>query len=344
MKRVRCSNRRVSPLANNAPEWLIEEGIGESRAILLDGDTIVAGRLHWPGGITLGQIEDATVIELKPHAGQRRRGTVRFANGELAHVARLPRDTSEGAKVRVEVTRESLAERGRLKLAQAVYSEGDLRPAPSLAEQIASDGDSVRIVRRFPDNGGWEELWSEAWSGDVSFSGGALILSDTPAMTLVDVDLNDHFEALYFNGLPVLARTLARMNIGGNIGIDFPTLDKSDRKAVDDRLAILLADWSHERTAMNGFGFVQIIARMGQPSLLQRISRHRVGAAARLALRRAEMVEGPGITLLTIHPALKAKIKPEWLDELRRRTGRDVRIETGPGLALEAPHAQLVPR
>ena len=47
--------------------------------------------------------------------------------------------------MRVEVTRESLAERGRLKLAQAVYSEGDLRPAPSLAEQIASDGDSVRI-------------------------------------------------------------------------------------------------------------------------------------------------------------------------------------------------------
>lgn len=323
-------------------EWLVEEGIGEERAILIEGDTIRAARLHWPGGLTLGQVEDATVAALHPHSGQRRRGTVRFANGELAHAARLPRDTSEGAQVRVEVTRESLAERGRLKLAQAQFSESDLREGPSLADQLASEGHSVRTVRRFPASADWEELWHEAWSGDVAFSGGALILSDTPAMTLIDVDLTDYFQALYFNGLPVLAATLSRMNMGGNIGIDFPTLDKSDRKAVDDRLGELLSDWPHERTAMNGFGFVQIVARMGQPSLLQRISRHRVSAAARLTLRRAEMVEGAGVTLITLHPALKAKLKPEWLDELARRTGRPVRIETDPGLALEAANAQII--
>lgn len=329
-------------MASSGDEWLVEEGIGEERAILLEGDTIVAARLHWPGGLTLGQIEDATVIELKPHGGQRRRGTVRFATGEMAHAARLPRDTSEGAKVRVEVTRESLAERGRLKLAQAQFSEGELRAPPSLAEQLRSEGHAVRTVRRFPAGADWDELWHEAWCGDVAFSGGALILSDTPAMTLIDVDLNDHLEALYFNGLPVLARTLSRMNIGGNIGIDFPTLDKTDRKGIDNRLAGLLADWPHERTAMNGFGFVQIIARMGQPSLLQRVSRHRVAAAARQALRRAEMVDGAGITLITLHPALKAKLRPEWLDELVRRTGRQVRIETDPALALETPHAQII--
>lgn len=329
-------------MASSGAEWLVEEGIGEERAILLEGDTIVAARLHWPGGLTLGQVEDAIVLELQPHGGQRRRGTVRFANGELAHAARLPRDTSEGAKVRVEVTRESLAERGRLKLAQAQFSEGELRAPPSLAAQLRSEGHAVRIVRRFPADADWNELWHEAWSGDVGFSGGALILSDTPAMTLIDVDLNDYVEALYFNGLPALARTLSRMNIGGNIGIDFPTLDKTDRKGIDNRLAELLADWPHERTAMNGFGFVQIIARMGQPSLLQRISRHRVAAAARQALRRAEMVDGAGITLITLHPALKAKLRPEWLDELARRTGRQVRIETDPALALETPHAQII--
>jgi hypothetical protein len=133
------------------------------------------------------------------------------------------------------------------------------------------------------------------------------------------------------------------MNITGNIGIDFPTLDKSDRKAVDMRLDQLLADWPHERTSTNGFGFVQIVARMGQPSLLQRISRHRTAAAARMALRRAEMVEGTGaVVLLTVHPALRAKLKPEWIEELARRTGRQVRIETDPGLALEAPQAQII--
>jgi hypothetical protein len=338
MKRARCSNRRDSTLA----EWLVEEGIGEHRAIQLEGERIIAARLHWPGGLTLGQIEDVVAVDLKTGAW-RKNGVVRFANGELAFASRLPRETTEGATVRVEVTRESLAERGRLKLAQATHCEGELKDAPSLAEQLASEGHTASIVPHFPQAADWDELWGEASSGDVEFPGGGLILSDTPAMTLIDVDLRDYPEALFFNGLPVLARTLSRLNIAGNIGIDFPTLDKTGRKVVDERLSELLADWPHERTAMNGFGFVQIIARMGQPSLLQRISRHRTGAAARMALRRAELAKGTGrVLLLTVHPALKAKLKADWLDELARRTGKDVRVETNPALALEGANAQLV--
>ena len=55
------------------------------------------------------------------------------------------------------------------------------------------------------------------------------------------------------------------------------------------------------------------------------------------------MVEGPGLTLLTVHPALKAKFKPEWLAELERRTARTLRVETDPALAIEAATAQIVP-
>jgi hypothetical protein len=136
---------------------------------------------------------------------------------------------------------------------------------------------------------------------------------------------------------------LRLFDLGGSIGLDFPTLsDKADRKAVDAALEAALADWPHERTAMNGFGFVQIVARLEGPSLLHRFANSRVGMAARMALRRAEMVEGPGVTLLTVQPALKSMLKPEWLAELERRTGRPVRVETDPGLALEAAHAQLV--
>jgi hypothetical protein len=48
--------------------------------------------------------------------------------------------------------------------------------------------------------------------------------------------------------------------------------------------------------------------------------------------------------LLSGHPALEAQLRPEWLAELARRTGREVRWEARPTLALEAPQAQLVPR
>ena len=69
----------------------------------------------------------------------------------------------------------------------------------------------------------------------------------------------------------------------------------------------------------------------------------RPGWGVTCARRRAERVEGPGVTLLTVHPALKAKLRPEWLAELERRTGRPTRLAIEPALALEAAAAQIVP-
>ena len=80
-----------------------------------------------------------------------------------------------------------------------------------------------------------------------------------------------------------------------------------------------------------------------RPSLLHRFALSRTGICARCALRVAEQASGQGATLLLrVHPALKPKLKEDWLAELARRTGKQVRIETDPALALEAPHAQLV--
>ena len=268
---------------------------------------------------------------------------MRLPDGTEAHARRLPATDSEGSTVRVLVEREAIGERGRLKRAQTVRADLPLKPAPSLAQSLLSDGGNVRLVPRFPADADWEELFAEAWSGSVSFQGGTLLLADTPAMTLIDVD-GYPAEAIAMNAVPALADALRRFDLAGNIGIDFPTLtDKRDRQAVDQALTAELAGWPHERTAMNGFGFVQIIARLTRTSLLRRIGLSRVGAAARIALRRAERIEGPGVTLLTVHPALLAKLRPEWLAELERRTARPVRVETDPGLALEAGNAQIVP-
>jgi type II secretory pathway predicted ATPase ExeA len=95
---------------------------------------------------------------------------------------------------------------------------------------------------------------------------------------------------------------------------------------------------------MNGFGFVQLVARLERPSLLHRAIFQRAGTAARKLLRQAEFLEGAGAVLLSGHPALEAQLRPEWLTELARRTGREVRWEARPTLAIEAPQAQLVPR
>lgn len=323
-------------------DWLVEEGIGEHRAIQLDGSTITAARLYWPGALTVGQVENAQVISIAKRGIRRKFGTVRFANGQLAFASRMPPETTEGMKVRQKVTREAISERGRLKLAQSNDTQDPVTPAPSLVQQLEAAGETARVVHRFPGEADWDDLWLEASSGDVPFAGGALLLSDTPAMTLIDVDLQDHVEALYHNGIPALARTLQRLHIRGNVGIDFPTLDKSDRKAIDDKLSKALEGWPHERTAMNGFGFVQIVTRLDQPSLLQRVGRNRPAAAARMLLRRAEGLQGAGRIELAAHPAVIAQLKDEWLSQLARRMGREVSTRADPALAIEAPHAQLV--
>lgn len=321
-------------------EWLVEEGIGEDRAVRLDGDDIIAARVQWPGELTVGLIEDAVLVS---RAAGSRRGTARFANGEEVLVDKLPPAASEGAPIRVEVTRPPIGERGRRKLGQARPVDAAPRPALSLAERLRDEGHAVRVVRDFPAS--WADLAAEAFAAEVAFPGGSLQFSPTPAMLLVDIDGTLAPRPLALAAVQPLADALRRFDLGGSIGIDFPTLqEKADRRAVDEALEAALADWPHERTAMNGFGFVQIVARLQRPSLLHRATFQRTAMAARLLLRQAERLDGAGAVLLSSHPALEAQLKPEWLAELARRTGRDVRWEAQPGLAIEAPQAQLVPR
>ncbi len=320
--------------------WLVEEGIGEERAVRIDKDRIIAARLYWPGRLSAGQIEEATLIS---RASGSKRGTVRFASGEEALIDRLPASASEGAPLRCIVTRAALAERDRRKMARAVPTEDAPKPARSLLDQLRAEGFTAENVRSFPE-GDWEELWLEAWQGSVIFNGGELVFFDTPAMMLVDIDGTGDPRSLALAAVPALAEAIARFDLAGNIGIDFPTLAaKADRNAVDATLDVALADWPHERTAMNGFGFVQIVARFERPSLLRLLHQDRPGAALRLLLRRAETVEAPGALLLTMHPALKARFDAELQAELARRTGRAIRAETNPKLALEAGFAQAVP-
>lgn len=327
-------------MAERADGWLIEEGIGEHRAILFDNGTVIAARLHWPGSLTAGQVEDAVLIA---RASGSRRGTLRFSSGEEALVDALPREASEGAPIRVVVTRAAIGERGRFKLAQTRPTKAAPCPAPTLAEALRREHPSVRIVRSFPA-GEWEAIVSEAQDGIIEFAGGMLTITPTPAMTVIDIDGTLPAPALARAAVPALAGAIRRLDLAGSIGIDFPTLsDKADRRAVDEALGDALAGCPHERTSINGFGFVQIVSRLERPSLLHLAAFRPAGAAARLLMRRAERVAEPGRLLLACNPEVRSAVPESWTQELARRTGRLLVWDVQPDLPLSSIHVQAVP-
>lgn len=320
-------------------EWLVEDGIGETRTILIEAGQVLAARLEWPGRLIAGEIADAVLVARR---GGSSRGTVRLPSGEEALIDGLPVNASEGAPVRAMITRAAIAETGRLKRAQARFTDRTPRPAPPLLDRLRSEGANARKVARFPEDP-WPEIIAEAAEGSIVFEGGSIVVTPTPAMTLIDIDGDLPPRALALAAVPAIAAAIGRFDLGGSIGIDFPTLErKEDRRAVDDALAAALDRWPHQRTAMNGFGFVQLVAKLERPSILQRAGQEPVGTAARLLLRRAEDVREPGTLLLTAHPRVCAALVAPWLDELARRTGRSIRLGEDAGLALFGGFAQAV--
>ena len=325
-------------------EWLYEDGIGEERAILVEAGAIRAARIEWGEGLCPGLVAEARLVA-KP-AGARR-GMVRFPGGEEALVDGLPSDASEGAVLMVRVVRSAIAEQGRHKLAQARPAIGERpRPATNLIEELRAGPAAVRIVRAGDgafDALGWNELLDQAQTGAVDFPGGSLTISPTPAMTVIDVDGTLPPRQLALAAVPAIAAALARLDIGGSVGIDFPTLaGRSDRQAVDAALARALNGWLGERTSMNGFGFAQLVSRLERLSLVARLQRRPAAAAARILLRRAERVPPGGALLLIAHPQVRSAVRPEWLDQLVRRSGRPVSWRDDASLALDGGFAQPI--
>jgi len=325
------------------PEWLIENGIGETRAILLDRGEIVAARIAWDDELRAGTVLAARLVDRVPGT---RRGSVRLPDDTIALIDGLDPALTQGAPLTVRVTRAAIAERGRTKLPLVRPVAGGSARSTGLADELAASGHGVRTLlsndRSF-DSAGWDELVEQAMTGEVAFAGGSLTISPTPAMTLIDIDGPPPLTALSLAAVPAIAGALARLDIGGSIGIDFPSLpDKKDRQAVDAALGEALANWKGERTSMNGFGFVQLVSRLEGPSLVARFARRPAAAAARALLRRAERVGEPGVLLLNAHPAVHRAVRPEWEAELARRTGRSLRWHEDAGLALHAAFAQAV--
>jgi hypothetical protein len=309
-------------------EWLYEEGVGENRAILVEDGAIIEAAIELPG-LRAGAVVEARLTNMA--------GAATLADGTEAMVSPLPAALGEGAAFRAEVLREAIPERGRPKPPKLRPTALPLREGPTLMERI---GNPQPLAIHGPDRfeeAGWSETLEEAARGEIGFQGGALRLSLTPAMTLFDVDGGLSRAALAEAGAAAAARAIRRFGIAGSIGIDLPTLPRDQRQAAAAVVDRILPQ-PFERTAVNGFGLLQIVRRRERPSLPELLQADPAGAAARALLRRAERHAGP----VTIHaaPTVIARIEKAWLALLERRTGGAAVLRAEPGLAISAGHVE----
>jgi len=321
-------------------EWLYEEGIGEARAALIEQNAIIEARIERDdGGHRLGAVLPARLIRAMPETG---RALVTLAGGAPALLRAMPPRTGEGAALRVAVTREAIPEEGNPKpaLVRLAFDDEAATAGPGLRDRIAAGGHPVRRIEPHePDAleaAGWSEILEEAATGLIAFPGGLLRLALTPAMALFDVDGGLAPAPLAIAGAAAAARAIRRHDIGGSIGIDLPSAPaKADRRAAAAQIDALLPP-PFERTAVNGFGFLQIVRPRLRASLPERLRGDPVAAAALALLRRAERATGAGRrTIVASAPVIRRlAAEPAWLDALSRRTGATVALREAPGTAI----------
>ena len=303
------------------PEWLIERGIGETRAALVENGEIVEARVRRDGVIPAGTILEAKLVAVAPRVAVE-------AGGETFLLPRGVSGVSEGGSLIIEVTREALGGAEPWKRGLARITSDAPRAAPPLAE-----GREAAI----PD---WDDLLEEARAGIIPFSGGELRIEPTAAMTMIDVDGWLTPAELAQVAAWAAARAMRRLDLGGSIGIDFPTLgDKQARREVD-RIVDEYLPKPSERTAINGFGFVQVVRPRLRASLIE-LARDRAPFEARALLRRAS-AEAPGAKRIVAHPAVIAVLETHrpWLDSLGRQLGGNVGLRADPSLTMSGGYAE----
>jgi hypothetical protein len=317
------------------PEWLVERGIGETRAALVDNGEIIEARITLEEATPAGTVLAARLTEM----GADGRNAVAVDKSGSEYL--LPRGAagmSEGATIAIEVTREAIPGTEQWKRPLARTTDEPPRDAPALAGRDLPFPAPLDALAE----AGWNDLLDEARTGLARFAGGELRILPTPAMTLIDVDGRLPPDELAVLGAKEATRAIRRLDIGGSIGIDLPT---TGSKAVRQQSAAAIdavLPQPFERTAVNGFGFVQIVRPRHRASLIE-LAQDRAQFEARALLRRAAF-EPPGPKRLIAHPAVVAVLedRSDWLAALAGQVGGAVELRADASLPMSGGYAENV--
>lgn len=308
-----------------------DDGPGERRAALVENNCIVEIHIQRDLHPVVGECGTGRIGRKTPS------GTYIMTDNAGELLVRGKCAGSEGAYIAFEVVREEIAEPGRVKPAEAMLVEA----ASSTDRQGLWNRRTEALTASMMKSALLDDAFDCALAG-TSVAGDATIsFQRTKAGLVFDVDGTGDPRAINHAAAVEISRLLRLFQIGGMAMVDFVAVDsKTARQEIADAFdAASSADpRNYERTAINGFGMMQIVRARPRPSVLDQLFGTRIASLsdetqALWLLREASRTAGFGMRTITARPAVAALLSsPRWqplLAQTERMAGASLSIVAG---------------
>ena len=325
MKHARCCVHRVIRLTDI---WR-DDAPGERRAaVVADGNSVeipIQRDALWAlGECGVGRIDRKTPS-----------GAYVVADDGSALLLRGKTNALEGARVMFEVTREAMSEPGRIKPPEIILRDSAGNPLigkDALWDaRLASLGQSA--INASIAEGIDVAIAGQSQLGDVTIS-----FQRTKAGLVFDIDgIGDAF-AINLVAASEIARLLRLYQVGAMALIDFVSMEsKAQRTQIAEAFdaASVLDPRSFERTAINGYGMMQVVRARPRPSVLDQLFGTRIAALsdetqAYWLLRAVAQSSGFGARTVTTRPEVATLLQSErwaaWRAQAVRLAGADMQV------------------
>jgi ribonuclease G len=285
---------------------------GETRAVLFEGGTAVELHIFRDGHALAGSVLNAKI--LSKNAG---RAFLQLASGEEVVIAPPPTEP-EGASVRVEIIRAHICEPGDVKRATVRISEAALCEVDEDLWRAALSERTDAVITAGAD---LDDHFDIAQSGRSDVEGATIWFERTKAGLVFDVDGNGDAFAINRAAAAEIARLLRLFQVGGAAMIDFVGMENKAARveiAATFDAASAADPRGFERTAINGYGLMQVIRAKPGPSILDTLfGTRRVSLSDETLilalLRAASRTSGAGVRRCVTTPVLAAQLAlPTW--------------------------------
>jgi hypothetical protein len=311
------------------PEIWRDDAPGERRAALVEDGNIVEIYIQHDALWALGETGAGRIDRKTPSGAY----VITDDNSELLLRSKI--SDPEGMRVTFEVTREAIAEPGRVKPAEIALRDSGV--LPSLQKDALWDARLMAFEQPVISA-------SIADGFDIALSGqsqlGSVIISfqRTKAGLVFDVDgIGSAFDINQVAAAEIV-RLLRLYQVGAMVMIDFVSMEaKAQRTQIAEIFDAAARSDARpfERTAINGYGMMQVVRARPRPSVLDHLFGTRIAALsdqtqAYWLLRAVAQSSGFGARTVTARPDVAALLESQkwagWRAQAMRAAGADMLV------------------